>query len=73
MKYLSAIDQGTTSTRAILFDQGLSVFASAQEGLQQVFPKSGRVEHDPSDQWGITAGNCRAVAERAGVDARLRF
>lgn len=69
MKYVLAIDQGTTSTRAILFDEGLSPIASAQEEFPQVFPKSGWVEHDPNDLWGTTAGTCRAVIERAGVDA----
>ncbi len=69
MKYVLAIDQGTTSTRAILFDEGLSVVAQAQEEFPQIFPKSGWVEHDPSDLWGTTAGTCRAVIERANIDA----
>lgn len=69
MKYVLAIDQGTTSTRAIVFDQGLSPIASAQEEFPQVFPNSGWVEHDPSDLWGTTAGTCRQVIERAGIDA----
>jgi glycerol kinase len=68
MKYVLAIDQGTTSTRAILFDQALSPSATAQEEFPQVFPQSGWVEHDPGDLWATTAGTCRAVIERAGVD-----
>jgi len=59
MKYVLAIDQGTTSTRAIVFDESLSVVAQAQEEFPQIFPKSGWVEHDPSDLWGTTAGTCR--------------
>ncbi|QUJ76742.1 glycerol kinase GlpK [Sulfitobacter albidus] len=69
MKYVLAIDQGTTSTRAILFDEGLSPTATAQEEFPQHFPHSGWVEHDPSDLWATTAGTCRAVIERAGIDA----
>lgn len=65
MKYVLAIDQGTTSTRAILFDEALSPVASAQEEFKQIFPKSGWVEHDPNDLWATTAGTCREVVERA--------
>lgn len=67
MKYVLAIDQGTTSTRAILFDEALAPVASAQEEFPQVFPKSGWVEHDPADLWATTAGTCREVVERAGI------
>lgn len=69
MKYVLAIDQGTTSTRAILFDEGLRLVAQAQEEFTQIFPNSGWVEHDPSDLWGTTAGTCREVIERANIDA----
>lgn len=68
MKYVLAIDQGTTSTRAIIFDESLSIVAQAQEEFQQIFPKSGWVEHDPNDLWGTTAGTCREVIERANID-----
>ncbi len=70
MKYILSIDQGTTSSRAILFDETLNLKATAQEEFPQIFPKSGWVEHDPSDLWSTTAGTCRAVIERAGIDAR---
>lgn len=69
MKYVLAIDQGTTSTRAILFDEALTPVASAQEEFTQHFPQSGWVEHDVQDLWGTTAGTCRAVIERANIDA----
>ncbi|MFK7874317.1 MAG: glycerol kinase GlpK [Paracoccaceae bacterium] len=69
MKYILAIDQGTTSTRSILFDESLTPVAQAQEEFPQIFPDSGWVEHDPSDLWSTTAGTCRAVIERASVDA----
>jgi glycerol kinase len=69
MAYILAIDQGTTSTRAILFDGGMRVHAVAQEEFAQHFPASGWVEHDPSDLWATTAGTCRAVIEKAGITA----
>ncbi|MBT8152980.1 glycerol kinase GlpK [Epibacterium ulvae] len=67
MTYVLAIDQGTTSTRAIVFDQSLLPVASAQEEFPQFFPQSGWVEHNPDDLWATTAGTCRAAIERAGV------
>ncbi|TNF21095.1 MAG: glycerol kinase [Rhodobacteraceae bacterium] len=69
MTHILAIDQGTTSSRAMLFDQSLAVTASAQEEFAQHFPDSGWVEHDPSDLWTTTAATCRAVIEKAGIDA----
>lgn len=70
MKYVLAIDQGTTSTRTIVFDEKLRVIAQAQEEFTQIFPKSGWVEHDPRDLWGTTAGTCREAIERANIDAK---
>jgi glycerol kinase len=70
MTYILAIDQGTTSSRAILFDDRLNVVASAQEEFPQHYPASGWVEHDPEDLWSTVAGTCRGVLERAHVDAR---
>lgn len=68
MKYVLAIDQGTTSSRAILFDTSLTPVATSQEEFPQIFPHSGWVEHDPNDLWATTAGTCRAVIERADID-----
>ena len=70
MTHILAIDQGTTSTRAILFDKNMKPVASAQEEFRQIFPNSGWVEHDPSDLWATTAGTCRAAIERAGLSSR---
>ena len=67
MTHILAIDQGTTSSRAIVFDAAMKVVASAQEEFPQHFPDSGWVEHDPSDLWATTAGTCRAVIEKAGL------
>ena len=69
MTYILAIDQGTTSSRAIIFDKDMNVVATAQEEFPQHFPQSGWVEHDPSDLWSTTAGTCREVIERAGISS----
>ena len=65
MTHILAIDQGTTSTRAIVFDSDMQAVASAQEEFPQHFPDSGWVEHDPSDLWATTAATCRAAIEKA--------
>ncbi|MEY8842916.1 FGGY family carbohydrate kinase, partial [Cribrihabitans sp. XS_ASV171] len=69
MTHILAIDQGTTSTRAILFDHSFAVTASAQEEFAQHYPRSGWVEHDPADLWATTAATCRAAIEKAGQGA----
>ncbi len=69
MTHILAIDQGTTSSRAILFDANLRVVAVAQQEFTQHFPASGWVEHDPMDLWSTTAATCRSVMEKAGVGA----
>ena len=51
MKYILAIDQGTTGSRAILYDKNAKKIASAYEEFKQYFPKPGWVEHDPRDLW----------------------
>ena len=67
MTHILAIDQGTTSSRAILFDADMKITATAQEEFPQHFPDSGWVEHDPGDLWSTTAGTCRAAIEKAGL------
>jgi glycerol kinase len=67
MTHVLAIDQGTTSSRALIFDARLGLVASAQEEFPQYFPQSGWVEHDPADIWSTTAGVARAAIERAGL------
>lgn len=69
MPYIMAIDQGTTSSRAILFDAAMTPAASAQEEFPQHFPASGWVEHDPADLWATTAAVCRSAIERQGIGA----
>ncbi|MFP1643009.1 glycerol kinase GlpK [Pontitalea aquivivens] len=70
MSHILAIDQGTTSSRAILFDADLGVVAVAQEEFRQIYPQPGWVEHDPADLWSSVAGTARAVIERADVQVR---
>ena len=69
MTHILAIDQGTTSSRAILFDAGLKVISSAQAEFPQHYPQPGWVEHDPADLWASVAATTRAAIERAGIDA----
>ena len=68
--YLIAIDQGTTSTRAIVFDAALAPIASAQQELRQIYPAPGLVEHDPEEIWSATLATVRAAMARAGAEAR---
>lgn len=71
-EYLLAIDQGTTSTRAMLFDRKGTVLAKAQEELPQIFPADGWVEHDPELIWQHTLQVCRSVlAIDGGVAAQV--
>ncbi|MEL7465943.1 MAG: glycerol kinase GlpK [Pseudomonadota bacterium] len=65
--YILSIDQGTTSSRAILFDQALQPAATAQQEFRQIFPQSGWVEHDAEEIWSTTAAMCRAAMEKAGA------
>jgi glycerol kinase len=69
-KYLLAIDQGTTSTRSILFTPQLKPVATAQREFKQYFPKSGWVEHDPEEIWATVLATSRAVLKKAKVPAR---
>ncbi len=69
MTHILAIDQGTTSSRAIVFDAALRVKASAQEEFAQHYPASGWVEHDPADLWSTVVGTARSAIARAGLEA----
>ena len=71
MTHILAIDQGTTSSRAILFDADLEPVAQAQQDFAQHFPASGWVEHAPEDLWSSTLTCARLVLEGAGPVAAL--
>ena len=65
MTHILAIDQGTTSSRAIVFDNRGRIVTSAQSEFQQHFPASGWVEHDPGDIWSTTLHTARDAMKRA--------
>jgi glycerol kinase len=69
MTHILAIDQGTTSSRALVFDADLKVIATAQQEFPQHFPQSGWVEHDPTDLWSTTLQTCRDAIQGAGLTA----
>jgi len=69
-RYVLGIDQGTTSTRAIVFDASLEVANHAQEEFPQYFPDSGWVEHDPEDIWRSVLSTSRTALARAGAHAK---
>jgi glycerol kinase len=67
--FLLAIDQGTTSTRAILFDAALTPIAAAAQELRQIYPAPGWVEHDPEEIWSATVATAREALAKAGASA----
>lgn len=67
MKYIMSLDQGTTSTRCILFDHAGNICASAQKEFTQIFPQPGWVEHDAEEIWETTLEVSRAAMDRLGV------
>ncbi len=69
MKYLLALDQGTTSSRAIVYDESLHVCSSAKKEFPQYFPRTGWVEHDAMEIWESVLGTAREALSAAGIDA----
>ena len=69
MTYVMAIDQGTTSSRTMLFDGNMQVVASAQEEFEQHFPQSGWVEHAPDDLWQTVLRTAKGAIAKSGADA----
>jgi glycerol kinase len=67
---LIALDQGTTSTRAIVFDAALRPLARAQQELRQIYPAPGEVEHDPEEIWVATVATVRDAMAKAGLMAK---
>jgi glycerol kinase len=70
MPHVLALDQGTTSSRAIVFDDSGSAVAMAQREIQQIFPRPGWVEHDPLEIWDSQLATAREALARAGLAAR---
>ncbi|HEY3256663.1 MAG TPA: glycerol kinase GlpK, partial [Polyangiaceae bacterium] len=69
MNFILALDQGTTSSRAIVFDHDGSIRAVAQQEFQQIFPQAGWVEHDPNEIWRTQLDTARAALAKAGLSA----
>lgn len=69
MTHILAIDQGTTSSRAIVFDGDMKIVTVAQEEFAQHYPASGWVEHDPEDIWTTVTDTCQAALDKAGLSA----
>jgi glycerol kinase len=70
MSVILALDQGTTSSRAIVFDAAGAILAVAQKELTQVFPRPGWVEHDPEEIWATQIAVANEAIARAGIHAR---
>ncbi|MEL6592750.1 MAG: glycerol kinase GlpK, partial [Bacteroidota bacterium] len=68
-KFILALDQGTTSSRAIIFDHNSHIVGTAQQEFTQIFPKPGWVEHDPMEIWNTQIGVARAVLKDTGIKA----
>ena len=70
MPYILALDQGTSSSRAIVFDERGRKLGAAQKEITAHFPRPGWVEHDPEDIWAATLDTSRRALEEAGIGAR---
>ena len=70
MSYILALDQGTSSSRSIVFDRGGSIVAIAQREFRQIFPQPGWVEHDPSEIWSSLLATAREVIAKAGISSQ---
>ncbi|MBT3736459.1 MAG: glycerol kinase, partial [Gammaproteobacteria bacterium] len=68
-KYILSIDQGTTSSRAIIFNEKSEILSVAQQEFTQFFPEDGWVEHDPEEIWQSTLSVSRECIEKLGVQA----
>ncbi|MDB6000224.1 MAG: glpK, partial [Rhizobacter sp.] len=70
MTYLLAFDQGTTSSRSIVFDRAGRIVALAQREITQIFPQPGWVEHDPLEIWQTQLATAREALAKAGITAK---
>ena len=68
-QYLLAIDQGTSSSRTVLYDHGAQVVAHAQQEFPQIYPQPGWVEHDPEAIWDSVAAVTESAMQKAGAAA----
>ena len=68
-KYILALDQGTTSSRAILFDRDQNMVSVCQKEFTQIYPQEGWVEHDPMEIWSSQYGVMMEAVAQSGVSA----
>ena len=66
-EHILAIDQGTTSSRAIIFNDQFEIITQAQQEFEQFFPQSGWVEHDPEEIWSSTLATSRQALKQSGL------
>lgn len=69
-KFILALDQGTTSSRAMLFDKNGSIVSKAQKEFRQIYPKAGWVEHDAQEIWSTQAGVAAEAVAQAGLNGK---
>ena len=67
-KYILSIDQGTTSSRGVLFDNNYEIAAIGQKEFTQIFPDSGWVEHDPEEIWTSTLESCKSAIKESKIE-----
>ena len=67
-KYILSIDQGTTSSRGVLFDSNYQIVSIGQKEFTQFFPNSGWVEHDPEEIWQSTLESCNEAISKANIE-----
>ena len=66
-KYIIALDQGTTSSRAVLLDHNANVVEIAQREFTQIYPRAGWVEHNPMEIWATQSSTLNEVVAKAGI------
>src|ERR1051325_7835877 len=67
--FLLALDQGTSSSRSIVFDRGGAIVAMAQREFRQIYPQPGWVEHDPKEIWASQLATAQEALAKAGIGA----
>ena len=68
-QYIMALDQGTTSSRCILFDKKGNIISMAQKEFEQIYPKAGWVEHNPMEIWSSQLAVATEAMAKVGADA----
>ena len=72
-KYILSIDQGTTSSRGVIFDENYEIVSIGQREFTQFFPDSGWVEHDPEEIWTSTLESCKSAIKESKIKPNQIF